>query len=876
MVDHRAEDHRSFDFLTGSGSLQSWTPPGFVAKAWNWLDDLKLGGQKGVSRTPNSRNSVFWFNRVRTGRLAIGVCLIWVAVLAAYAFGFFSQVNTVEGGVNALPTLNLLFFAFAVVGPVTMIWFVAAMMNRAETLSEAITGQSESALALAATIDNLNDSLDAMASGTVGRLAQACDRMEERSAASVDSLQEALNTTSGKLDAALLDCVILLDTKLRERAEALTQSVSEQQTVLKQSVDENLKTIQEAIQAETDEFSAAQGKQSRHLEQSLNQASELLKHSLSTMETQQAKSLESANETVAGTCERIEERSAAGIDNLQETLNTTTGKLDTAVLDCVTQLDTGLREHAETLTQRVGEQQTALKQAVDENLQTVREALQAEKVEFSAAQGEKLRHLELNLTEASELLRSTVSALEAQQAKDLASASETIEGTCERIEERSAAGIDSLQQALSTTSGKLDAALLDFVTLLDTKLRERAEALTHGVSEQQTVLKQAVDENLKTIQEAMQAGTAELNAAQGKLSSHFELNLTEASELLKTTLSALEAQQTQGLTSASQTIEGTCERIARELVDTLNSRIASLDQQLSDSKQRITEATATTQDSIREDLGGALKALTADIEHLRQSIAARPPATHEDLAGLMGDAIQHIVSPERAALVEGVSRMTELEEKAQQILEQIDRTSRLAPMLADRACPETSEKERLPGCLFDELPEEAGRQDLNWTAVVHVLTDQDPVPGTGELIHATRRDPDIAELQKIRNSILSALAEHGLLPEDIVPEHGNLAAWAAWASGTRDERTILLAGVRGEIPNAIARGWLRQSSTNRVLAMRYIRTYRRLIERAAAAIGADGRLVEMADSPAGRIFILLGGLHSVFGTQSEAREPAHA
>lgn len=876
MVDHRAEDHRSFSFLSGSGNPPLLTPPVFVSKAWNWLDDIKLSGRKSAFSADSPTGLAFWSDRVRTGRLAIGVCLIWVSILAAYGFGFFSQVNTVEGGVNALPTLNLLFFAFAVVGPVIMIWFVAAMISRAERLSRAITGQSESALALAATIDNLNDSLDTLTSSTAGRLAQACDRMEERSAASVDNLENALNKTSGKLDAALLDCVILLDTKLRERTEALTHSVSEQQSHLKRSVDENLKTIQEAIQAETDEFSAAQGRQSRRLEQALTQASELLKHTLSAMETQQAKSLESATEIVAGTCERIEERSTAGIDGLQETLNTTTGKLDTAVVDCVTQLHTSLQERAETLTQQVGEQQAALKQTIDENLQTVREALQAETTEFSAAQGERLRHLEQSLTEASELLKSTASALEAQQAKGLASASETIGGTCERIEEKSAASIDNLQETLNTTTGKLDAALLDCVTLLDTKLRERAETLTQQVSEQQSELKQAVDENLKTIQEALQAGTTEISASQDKHSHRLELGLTEASELLKRTLTELQTQQTKGLASASETIESTCERIATELVETLNSRIASLDQQLIQSRERIAEASATTQDSIREDLGGALKALTADIEHLRQSIAARPPATHEDLAGLMGDAIQHIVSPERAALIEGTSRLAELENRAQQILEQIDRTSRLTPMLADMGRPQAQRAQRLSTGLFDELPEEVGRRELNWTAVVHVLTDQAPVPGTEDLIHATLRDPDLAELLKIRDSILSALAEHGLFPEDIPPEHGKPAAWTTWASGIRDDRTVSLAGVRRDIPNAIARGWLRQSSANCVLAMRYMRTYRRLIERAATAIGEDGRLVEMADSSAGRIFILLGGLHSVFGTSQAALEPIHA
>lgn len=246
MVDHRAEDHGSFSLLTGSGASQPWEFPGSLAKARGWVGGLLDNGARDAI-TPTAG---FWSDRVRTGRLAIGICLIWVSILAAYGFGFFSQASAVQGGVNAIPTLNLLFFAFAVIGPVVMIWFVAAMMNRAEQLSEVITGQSESVLALAATINNLNDSLDEMSSFTSGRMAQACNRMESGANASIGRLESALRATSEKLDATLMDSVILMDNRLRERAETLSDRIDEQHQSVKQAIGDDLLAIRQTASAE--------------------------------------------------------------------------------------------------------------------------------------------------------------------------------------------------------------------------------------------------------------------------------------------------------------------------------------------------------------------------------------------------------------------------------------------------------------------------------------------------------------------------------------------------------------------------------------------------------------------------------------------------
>ena len=71
------------------------------------------------------------------------------------------------------------------------------------------------------------------------------------------------------------------------------------------------------------------------------------------------------------------------------------------------------------------------------------------------------------------------------------------------METRTSANIQRLENALQATSGKLDTSLLDSVILLETKQRELAESLSMDISDQQISLKRAIEENLRTIQQAM-------------------------------------------------------------------------------------------------------------------------------------------------------------------------------------------------------------------------------------------------------------------------------------------------------------------------------------------------------------------------------------
>ena len=114
------------------------------------------------------------------------------------------------------------------------------------------------------------------------------------------------------------------------------------------------------------------------------------------------------------------------------------------------------------------------------------------------------------------------------------------------------------------------------------------------------------------------------------------------------------------------------------------------------------------------------------------------------------------------------------------------------------------------------------------------------------------------------NAFLDAL----MVDEDVLPEHCSANVWSAWAQGERNAETAAIAGVRDDVANAIARGWLRRSEEHRSIALRYLKAYQALLVRALADLGTDARFVELAETSAGRMFILLGGLSGLFGATS--------
>ena len=611
MVDHRADNDQSLSFLVNAREDDGWPRAGLLQHLREWASDA-FARRPAVRSDVHRHNDTPWSDWLRSNRLALALSCIWAGALVAYGVGYFARLGNVEGSASMLPTLDLVFFTFAILGPIAMIWFAVAMLNRATYLSDAITGQSESALALAATINNLNDSVDALSAGTTGRLEQACDRMEREASASVRTLDKSLTDTATKLETTLLDSVILMDSDIKKRMDRVTHALEDQQSRATQNLQQTIAAIQAAFDRESSEI-----------------------------------------------------------------------------------------------------------------------------------------------------------------------------GTMQR-----------------------------------------------------------------------------------ELVSRTDASLQEATLCLQTALNDLTSRQEAGLGAANEHIESAAQGLADDLNTKVQHHLTQIADALNSTQTELTTSASVTSATIRSELGGAFAELRKDVDHVRDSVAAHPPATAHDLAALMGEAVHRIISPEREALTQSVLRISALEEQVRTLLDRFDRTSRLMPHMdaAPALTPASIENAPDDTPLFGSLPQSPASADMNWNAVIHILRGAQPLPGTHEIVERTQSDPELKALIRLRDDILNALGERGLFAEDLAPEHCSAAIWHAWLRKDATLDTSELAGIRDEVSNAIARGWLRQDSANLSLSLRYLQIWQSILHRAVGEGCEDKHLVELTDTSAGRLFLLLGGLTGLFTT----------
>lgn len=550
-------------------------------------------------------------------RVPLAVTAIWLGALGLYAVGYFARLSEVDF-VRTLPALDVLFFAFAAIGPVAMLWMVWLLQARAARLGESLAAQSESALAVAATLANLHDAVDSLAENTTQRLSDASSRVERESGAALSRVERATTELAGRLETAMLATVREFDESLRERTATFETALEAQRVALARRLEEDAERLARTVEAET------------------------------------------------------------------------------------------------------------------QNLGTVHEGLADRIVAGFAENGA-------------------------------------------RFDEGAAELLGSLQGRVDVFAERAEAALATAAAELSAAQAARHRALDEGYSRRKTAL-------------------------------------------------------THSLETASRIVEG-------EVLPLVTG---------------LREALAETRDSV----------------------AAHPPASADELSALLGEAAEERVRPERVALEDAVGRMAALEDNARKLLDQIDRTSRLNPLM-EAAAPEAARPAEMPapGLPFAVLPHGGGRAALDWTAVVRALAGDSPGESRRPAIERASADADVAALNELTRQVAAALAEDGLYLSDLTPVHCPAALWARFGRGERGGEIIALAGIEDEVALAIARTRLRDDVDFRRLAMRLVAVYARLVERAAGEIGVDPRLVEISETPAGRAFQLLAGLLRALHPVPRVSEP---
>ena len=603
MVDDRAESRGAY------GSIQRW------GESWRSALSDRLAGWF-APRRPRSgaRRHKRVEGDARDGwltahRVPLGLSAVWLGALGVYAAGYADRIGD-AGVVRAFPALDLLFFAFAAIGPVAMLWMVWLLQARAQRLTEAVAAQSESALAVAATLANLHDAVDSLAENTTARLADASARVERQAGATLARVDRATAELAGRIEAAMLDAVRGLEEGLRARTAAFETALDAQRGALARRLDDEAERLSRTVEAET--------------------------------------------QNIASVAETLSDRIAAGF----------------------------------------------------------------------AENGA-------------------------------------------RFDGRAAELLGSLQ-------GKLDA------------IGEQAER-------------------------ALAAAAAQLAAAQA-------------------------------------------------------ARHRDLDHGFERRKAALTAALDTTSRIVEGEVVPLIAGLRAALIETRDTVTAHPPASAAELAGLLAEAAEERIRPERVALEDAVGRITALEDLARKLLAEIDRTSRLNPLMEPApgapAAAEPSAQSAVPSAPelpFAELPRGGSRAALDWTAAIRALAGEAPGEARRHAIERAAADQDVAALIDVTRKVAAALAEDGLYLSDLTPVHCPAALWARFAAGERGGEVTELAGIEDEVALAITRSRLRDDPGFRRLAMQLVAAYARLVERAAAELGADPRLVEIAETPPGRAFQLLAG-----------------
>lgn len=444
------------------------------------------------------------------------------------------------------------------------------------------------------------------------------------------------------------------------------------------------------------------------------------------------------------------------------------------------------------------------------------------------------------------------------------------------VERDGAAAMARLDATLEQLGQRLDTGLLDAVVMLDRNLRERSakadaaldtqrDALARRLDAGAERLAQRLEEDAERLARMIEAQARGMEAAQSALGERIASSLTaHGNRLEQGTSEILDALRAR-LEQVAEGVDAAMRKLAADMGSEQRNRHRDMDADMRKREVRLHAAVDEVARAIEGGVAPLLGEIRIALGEMGGSIAANPPATAAELARLLGEAAEREIQPERLQLEGAVGRIAALEKQAERLIERIDRTARLNPLMEPPAVLAPANAAAGPELPFADLPRGASRAVLDWTAVVHAL---DGRRGGGEAgRRATEKaaaDPDVAAVGQLAAQVAKALAEDGLHLSDLAPVHAPAALWQRFARGERGGEVELLAGIEDEIALAIARARLRDDAAFRALALRLVAAYARLLTRAVGEIGADPRLVELAETPPGRAFMLLAGLTHAF------------
>ncbi|MEM9371618.1 MAG: hypothetical protein AAGA26_10725, partial [Pseudomonadota bacterium] len=317
-----------------------------------------------------------WVERHKWPLILSGV---WIAALGAYSVGFLSLYDPAGGAIETPLLLNLLFFCFALFGPLAMLWASILVSDRSAGLADRVREQSAVAARLGeklgaveallsrqhrlvedtfgTTVRNLEKKVEETATemvGTVGLLTDdASEILTKRGAGIEQTLGRIENTISARLD----DRLSAVDSTLSAGTKQIEHHLVGQLALLNELLNERVSTLDKTI-------ADGQVRVARLIEAQEGGTREVFDQTTEEV----AAGLRSSGD-------RISEELQLRVKGLDDTLTAESATLKTAIADQITAMSKVVSTIEDGLEQRLASHQELVTSAVDQRLAKFHEAV---------------------------------------------------------------------------------------------------------------------------------------------------------------------------------------------------------------------------------------------------------------------------------------------------------------------------------------------------------------------------------------------------------------------------------------------------------------------------------------------------------------------
>ena len=291
----------------------------------------------------------------------------WLLLVVAYGIGFFGTRSAGDAP-SPLASMEMVVFFVSALGPLAVLWITAILVRRIARLGDVIAGQSDTALALAATVANLQDSVDDLADASAVRMDASLRNMESRVAGSVSALDDSVTAA---LEETRLSIAVRggeIDTLLDETRERLSSALGARIGALDSHLKDGAEKLEQMNAAQQDRISARLQKAMEAVEASLAERASALGERLLEADREVAEGIDRRADSLAEAMRKAQESQATRLDEaaarLEKTMTHMQGRISRALDARASQIDKMLSEESE----RLGTAMHATAQIVDGDL----------------------------------------------------------------------------------------------------------------------------------------------------------------------------------------------------------------------------------------------------------------------------------------------------------------------------------------------------------------------------------------------------------------------------------------------------------------------------------------------------------------------------